>query len=138
MWRTDWERLTEVTSVSPTGWKSSWPAAATTTGQRERLASFSFSVAELRIAGAGDLLIQIERRRQALADDGLLDRQRELARPLLPRTIAIVCGAGAKAGEDVLAALHPARLHGRIVWAFAPVRIATPHPAWPRRCATSC
>ncbi len=44
------------------------------------------------------------------------------ARPLLPRTIAIVCGAGAKAGDDVLAALMRRGWHGRIVWAFAPVQ----------------
>jgi exodeoxyribonuclease VII large subunit len=123
MWRTDWERLTEVTSrladgmeIVVAGGCDYYPGSASASP------SFSFSVAELRIAGAGDLLIQIERRRQALADDGLLDRQRELARPLLPRTIAIVCGAGAKAGEDVLAALIRRGWHGRIVWAFAPVQ----------------
>ncbi|MGD0198117.1 MAG: exodeoxyribonuclease VII large subunit [Solirubrobacteraceae bacterium] len=123
MWRTDWERLARVTDqladgmeVVVAGGCDYYP------GSSSASPSFSFAVAELRIAGAGDLLVQIERRREALADDGLLERQRELPRPLLPRTIAIVCGAGAKAGDDVLAALERRGWHGRIVWAFAPVQ----------------
>jgi exodeoxyribonuclease VII large subunit len=123
MWRTDWERLGEVTGLLSDGMEvvvaggcDYYPGSASASP------SFSFAVAELRIAGAGDLLVQIERRRQALADDGLLDRQRELPRPQLPRTIGIVCGDGAKAGEDVLAALERRGWHGRIVWAFAPVQ----------------
>ena len=123
MWRTDWERLAAVTSrlsdgmeVVVAGGCDYYPGSASASP------AFSFAVAELRIAGAGDLLVAIERRRQALADDGLLERQRELARPLLPRTVAIVCGENAKAGEDVFAALERRGWHGRIIWAFAPVQ----------------
>jgi len=84
--------------------------------------AFSFSVATLRVAGEGDLLAQIERRRRALAADGLLERQRALPRPLLPRSIGVVCGESGKAREDVLAGLARRGWAGRVVWAFTPVQ----------------
>src|SRR5205807_9802900 len=65
--------------------------------------SFSFAVAELRVAGEGDLLVQLERLRRQLAADGLLQPQKRLARPLLPRTIGVVTAERAKARDDVLA-----------------------------------
>jgi exodeoxyribonuclease VII large subunit len=123
MWRNDWERLGAITQsladgveVVVAGGCDYYPGSASASP------SFSFSVAELRIAGEGDLLAQIEHRRRALAADGLLDRQRGLRRPLLPRTIGVVCGETGKAGEDLLAALERRGWHGRIVWAYAPVQ----------------
>jgi exodeoxyribonuclease VII large subunit len=123
MWRNDWERLGAITQsladgveVVVAGGCDYYPGSASASP------SFSFSVAELRIAGEGDLLAQIEQRRRALAADGLLDRQRALHRPLLPRTIGVVCGETGKAGEDLLAALERRGWHGRIVWAYAPVQ----------------
>jgi exodeoxyribonuclease VII large subunit len=123
MWRNDWERLGAITQslsdgveVVVAGGCDYYPGSASASP------SFSFAVAELRIAGEGDLLAQIEHRRRALAADGLLDRQRGLRRPLLPRTIGVVCGETGKAGEDLLAALERRGWHGRIVWAYAPVQ----------------
>ena len=74
--------------------------------------SFTFSVAELRIAGEGDLLVALERLRRRLAADGLFEPQKRLPRPLLPRTIGVVTGEQGKARDDVLAGLAPARLGG--------------------------
>jgi exodeoxyribonuclease VII large subunit len=123
MWRNDWERLgTLVDSLADgvevvvAGGCDYYPGSASASP------AFSFSVSDLRIAGEGDLLVQIEQRRRALAADGLLERQLALHRPLLPRTIGIVCGEGAKAGDDVVAALERRGWRGRIVWAFAPVQ----------------
>ena len=45
---------------------------------------FSFAVHDLRVAGEGDLLARIERLRRQLRSEGLLERQKQLPRPLLP------------------------------------------------------
>jgi exodeoxyribonuclease VII large subunit len=84
--------------------------------------SFSFDVSELRIAGEGDLLVQLERLRRRLAADGLFEPQKLLGRPALPRTIGVVTGERGKARDDVLAGLRRRGWAGRLVWAFAPVQ----------------
>jgi exodeoxyribonuclease VII large subunit len=84
--------------------------------------SFSFAVTELRVAGEGDLLVQLERLRRRLAADGLFEPQKLLARPLLPRTIGVVTGERGKARDDVLAGLRRRGWAGRLVWAFVPVQ----------------
>jgi exodeoxyribonuclease VII large subunit len=84
--------------------------------------SFSFSVTELRIAGEGDLLVQLERLRRQLGDEGLFEIQKRLPRPLLPRTIGVVTGEQGKARDDVLAGLRRRGWEGTLVWAFAPVQ----------------
>jgi exodeoxyribonuclease VII large subunit len=84
--------------------------------------SFTFAVVELRPAGAGDLLAQLERLRRRLADEGLFERQKQLSRPLLPKTIGVVTGERGKARDDVLAGLRRRGWEGRLVWAFAPVQ----------------
>ena len=90
--------------------------------------SFTFAVTELRIAGEGDLLIQLERLRRRLQADGLFEPQKRLARPLLPRTIGVVTGERGKARDDVLAGLKRRGWAGRLIWGFAPVqdRLAAP------------
>jgi exodeoxyribonuclease VII large subunit len=84
--------------------------------------SFTFAVCELRIAGEGDLLLALERLRRRLAVDGLLEPQKRLHRPLLPRTIGVVTGEQGKARDDVIAGLRRRGWAGRLVWAFAPVQ----------------
>ncbi len=84
--------------------------------------SFSFAVLELRAAGEGDLLLQVERLRRKLHADGLFEPQKRLARPRLPRTIGVVTGEQGKARDDVLAGLGRRGWAGRLVWAFAPVQ----------------
>jgi exodeoxyribonuclease VII large subunit len=84
--------------------------------------SFSFAVRELRVAGEGDLLAQLERLRRRLDAEGLFDPQKRLPRPLLPKTIGVVTGEQGKARDDVLAGLRRRGWAGRVVWAFAPVQ----------------
>jgi len=91
--------------------------------------SFSFAVRDMRIAGEGDLLARIERLRKQLDGEGLLGRQRELARPQLPRSIGVVTGERGKARDDVLAALGRRGWAGRLVWAFTPVQDRHAAPA---------
>ena len=84
--------------------------------------AFSFDVAELRVAGEGDLLMQLERLRRRLAADGLMEPQKRLPRPPLPRTIGVVTGERGKARDDVIAGLRRRGWAGRLIWAFAPVQ----------------
>jgi exodeoxyribonuclease VII large subunit len=84
--------------------------------------SFTFAVNELRIAGEGDLLAQIERLRRRLASEGLFEPQKRLPRPLLPKTIGVVTGERGKARDDVVAGLRRRGWAGRLIWAFAPVQ----------------
>ncbi len=98
-------------------------------GSRAASPSFSFAVAELRIAGEGDLLAQLAQLRRALGAEGLFAPQKALARPALPRCIGVVTGEHGKARDDVLAALRRRGWAGRIVWAFAPVQDRHAAPA---------
>ena len=91
--------------------------------------SFSFAVTELRVAGEGDLLVQLERLRRRLAADGLFEPQKLLHRSALPRTIGVVTGERGKARDDVLAGLERRGWAGRLVWAFAPVQDRHAAPA---------
>jgi exodeoxyribonuclease VII large subunit len=123
MWRADWERLrledgavTDGTRVVVAGGCDFYPGSATSSP------SFSFAVTDLRPAGEGDLLAQLERLRRALAAEGLFEPQKLLARPTLPRSIGVVTGERGKARDDVLAGLRRRSWAGRLVWAFAPVQ----------------
>jgi exodeoxyribonuclease VII large subunit len=91
--------------------------------------SFHFTVSELRIAGEGELLAELERRRRRLHADGLFEPQKRLPRPSLPQTIGVVCGEHSKARDDILAGLRRRGWQGRLVWAFAPVQDRRAAPA---------
>jgi exodeoxyribonuclease VII large subunit len=120
MWLNDFERLGVTLSdgvrVVVGGGCDYYPGSASASP------SFSFAVSELRVAGEGDLLAQLERLRRQLAADGLFELQKQLKRPLLPRTIGVVTGERGKARDDVLAGLRRRGWGGTLVWAFAPVQ----------------
>lgn len=120
MWRTDFDRLgvdpSDGAQVVIAGGCDYYPGSATSSP------SFSFRATDMRIAGEGDLLAQVDRLRKLLASEGLLEPQKRLPRPTLPRTIGVVTGETGKARDDVLAALRRRGWAGRIVWGFAPVQ----------------
>ncbi len=125
VWLTDWEAIlargggvapVEGMQVVIAGGCDFYPGSATSSP------GFSFSVADLRVAGEGDLLARIERLRKQLDAEGLLAPQKLLSRPLLPRTIGVVTAQNGKAREDILAGLARRGWAGRIVWGFAPVQ----------------
>jgi exodeoxyribonuclease VII large subunit len=91
-------------------------------GSRASSPAFTFAVSELRVAGEGDLLSQLELLRKRLDAEGLFLPQKALPRPSLPRVIGVVTGEGGKARDDVLAGLRRRGWAGRLVWAFAPVQ----------------
>ncbi len=127
MWQSDFEalgvKLTDGLRIVAGGGCDYYPGSSTSSP------SFSFAVTELRIAGEGDLLVQLERLRRKLAADGLFEPQKLLDRPLLPRTIGVVTGERGKARDDVLAGLERRGWAGRLVWAFAPVQDRHAAPA---------
>jgi exodeoxyribonuclease VII large subunit len=120
IWRTDFEalgvRLDDGLRVVVGGGCDYYPGSSTSSP------SFTFAVTELRVAGEGDLLAQLERLRRRLAAEGLFERQKRLPRPQLPRTIGVVTGESGKARDDVIAGLRRRGWAGRLVWAFAPVQ----------------
>ncbi len=127
MWLSDFEtlglRLADGMRVVVGGGCDYYPGSATSSP------SFTFSVSELRIAGEGDLLLQLERLRKRLHADGLFVPQKRLPRPRLPKTIGVVTGETGKARHDVLAGLKRRGWQGRLVWAFAPVQDRHAAPA---------
>jgi exodeoxyribonuclease VII large subunit len=130
-WRDDWERmaagaggaLAEGVQVVLAGGCDYYPGSATSSP------SFCFSVADLRVAGEGDLLARIDRLRKRLDAEGLLDSQKRLALAPVPRAIGVVTAERGKARDDVLAALARRGWAGRLVWAFAPVQDRHAAPA---------
>ena len=128
MWRTDFDALglgplADGVKVVAAGGCDYYP------GSRTASPAFSFAVTRLRIAGEGDLLAQLEQLRRALHGEGLFAHQKRLHRPVLPRTIGVVCGEHGKARDDLLAALERRGWRGRVVWAFAPVQDRHAAPA---------
>jgi len=129
-WRGDWEAMvaragapTEGMQVVVAGGCDYYPGSATSSP------GFSFTVLDLRLAGDGDLLARIERLRKQLDLEGLLDTQKQLSMPVLPRTIGVVTAEGGKARDDVRAALARRGWAGRLVWGFAPVQDRHAAPA---------
>jgi exodeoxyribonuclease VII large subunit len=129
-WRADWEEMTaragtpaEGMQVVVAGGCDYYQGSATSSP------SFSFAVRDLRLAGDGDLLVRIERLRRTLDAEGLLETQKRLPRPVLPRTIGVITAEGGKARDDLLAGLARRGWAGRVVWAFAPVQDRHAAPA---------
>ena len=131
VWLRDWEAMAARAGATPgdgmqvvvAGGCDYYPGSATSSP------GFSFAVSEMRIAGEGDLLARIERLRKQLDAEGLLEPQKLLARPPLPRSIGVVTAEGGKARDDILAGLARRGWAGRLVWAFAPVQDRHAAPA---------
>jgi exodeoxyribonuclease VII large subunit len=91
--------------------------------------SFSFRATHVRLAGEGDLLARLQALRKQLRAEGLFELQKQLARPLLPRTIGVVTAESGAARRDLLAGLARRGWGGTVVWAFAPVQDRHAAPA---------
>jgi exodeoxyribonuclease VII large subunit len=123
MWRAEFERcgvaaeaLADGARVVVAGGPDYYP------GSRTSSPAFSFLLEDLRVAGEGDLLAQLDRLRRQLAAEGLFEPQKRLRRPPVPRAIGVVTGERGKARDDVLAGLRRRGWAGRVVWGFAPVQ----------------
>jgi exodeoxyribonuclease VII large subunit len=130
-WLRDWETMVARSGAAPAegmqivvaGGCDYYPGSATSSP------GFSFTVTDMRIAGEGDLLARIDRLRKQLHAEGLLEPQKLLERPVLPRTIGVITGESGKARDDILAALTRRGWAGRLVWGFAPVQDRHAAPA---------
>src|SRR6201996_4670962 len=91
--------------------------------------SFSFRATHARLAGEGDLMARLEALRTQLRGEGLFELQKQLARPVLPKTIGVVTAEGGAARRDLLAGLARRGWGGTVVWAFAPVQDRHAAPA---------
>jgi exodeoxyribonuclease VII large subunit len=91
--------------------------------------SFAFRATHVRLAGEGDLLARLEALRRQLRAEGLFELQKQLVRPLLPKTIGVVTAEGGAARRDLLAGLERRGWAGTVVWAFAPVQDRRAAPA---------
>ncbi|MCK5892528.1 exodeoxyribonuclease VII large subunit [Aeromicrobium sp.] len=78
--------------------------------------SLSLDVREIRPAGEGELLAQLERRKQLLAAEGLFEPRWKSALPVLPGGIGLVTGRESAAERDVLENV-------RLRWDAAPIRV---------------
>jgi len=83
MWRTDFEKLglaadavVDGAQIVVAGGPDYYP------GSRTSSPSFSFHVTDVRVAGEGDLLAQLDRLRRALHAEGLFDPQKALRRAI--------------------------------------------------------
>jgi exodeoxyribonuclease VII large subunit len=127
MWKNEFERsgveLRDGMQVVAAGGCDYYPGGA------KASPSFSFRVKELRPAGEGDLLARLERLRRKLAEEGLFEPQKLLARPVLPRRIGVVTAEAGAAKRDLLAGLGRRGWEGTIVWAHAPVQDRRAAPA---------
>jgi exodeoxyribonuclease VII large subunit len=91
--------------------------------------NFSFRATHVRLAGEGDLLARLEALRTQLRAEGLTELQKQLARPVLPKSIGVVTAEGGAARRDLLAGLERRGWGGTVVWAFAPVQDRHAAPA---------
>ena len=99
--------------------------------------SFSFRATHVRLAGEGDLLARLEALRKQLRAEGLFELQKQLARPLLPRTIGVVTAEAGAARRDFLAGLERRGWRGRSSGASRRSRTAARRRRSRRRSATS-
>jgi len=123
MWRDDFERSglseedfrdgVEVVAAGGCDYYAGGPTASP---------RFTFRIKQLRLAGEGDLLARLERLRRRLAEEGLFERQKLLARPALPRKIGVVTAETGAARRYLLAGLERRGWRGTIVWGYAPVQ----------------
>jgi exodeoxyribonuclease VII large subunit len=120
MWRQDFDQLrvtlADGMQIVVGGGCDYYPGSSTSSP------SFSFAVSELRVAGEGDLLAQLQRLRRRLHGEGLFEPQKMLTMAALPRTIGVITGERGKARDDVLAGLRRRGWSGRLIWAFVPVQ----------------
>ena len=120
-WRTG--ALRDGAEVVIAGGPDYFPGSATSSP------GFSFRVTHLRLAGEGDLLARLAALRKQLQAEGLFELQKQLARPVLPKTIGVVTAETGAARRDLLAGLERRGWRGTVVWAFAPVQDRHAAPA---------
>lgn len=68
----------------------------------EKTTSLTFECLELRIAGEGRLLAELEQRKRLLMAEGLFEATRKKRLPFQPNLIGLIAGEGSDAARDVM------------------------------------
>jgi exodeoxyribonuclease VII large subunit len=77
---------------------------------------------ELELAGTGDILIELEKRKRKLAAEGLFDEGRKKAIPRFPETVGVVSSPTGAAVRDILNILRRRAAGLRVIILPAPVQ----------------
>jgi exodeoxyribonuclease VII large subunit len=95
--------------------------------------SYSIVCEEMELAGSGDILAMLEKRKQRLADEGLFDESRKKPLPRFPKTIGVVSSPSGAAIRDILNILGRRAAGVKIVILPAPVQGVDAAPIIARR-----
>jgi exodeoxyribonuclease VII large subunit len=87
--------------------------------------SFALTATQIKAVGIGDLLARLERRRVALAAEGLFAAERKRRLPFLPGTVGLICGRDSAAERDVLQ--NAARRWPAVQFRVEQVAVQGPH-----------
>ncbi|MDR2072640.1 MAG: exodeoxyribonuclease VII large subunit [Spirochaetaceae bacterium] len=87
----------------------------------------------MELAGTGDILAMLEKRKQALAAEGLFDRERKKPVPRFPETVGVVSSPTGAAVQDILNILRRRTEGIRVIIFPAPVQGADAAPIIARR-----
>jgi len=95
--------------------------------------SYSIVCEEMELAGSGDILAMLERRKQKLAAEGLFDESRKKSLPRFPQAVGIVSSPTGAALRDILNILGRRAAGVKIVILPAPVQGTDAAPIIARR-----
>jgi exodeoxyribonuclease VII large subunit len=95
--------------------------------------SYSIVCEEMELAGSGDILAMLEKRKQRLAAEGLFDESRKKPLPRFPKAIGVVSSPSGAALRDILNILGRRAAGVKIVILPAPVQGADAAPIIARR-----
>jgi exodeoxyribonuclease VII large subunit len=90
--------------------------------------SYSIVCEEMELAGSGDILAMLEKRKQRLAAEGLFDESRKKPLPRFPQTVGVVSSPSGAAIRDILNILGRRAAGVKIVILPAPVQGADAAP----------
>ncbi|MDR3115093.1 MAG: exodeoxyribonuclease VII large subunit [Treponema sp.] len=88
---------------------------------------------ELELAGTGDILLLLEKRKRALAAEGLFDQDRKKPIPRFPATVGVVSSPTGAAVRDILTVLQRRAAGIRVIILPAPVQGTEAAPSMVRR-----
>jgi exodeoxyribonuclease VII large subunit len=80
---------------------------------------YQMNVLELRVAGVGALMAMLEKRRKALAGEGLFDQDRKQPIPYLPEVIGVITSPSGAVIRDILHRLRDRFPRKVLVWPVA-------------------
>ena len=95
--------------------------------------SYSIVCEDMELAGSGDILAMLEKRKQKLAAEGLFDESRKRPLPRFPQAVAVVSSPTGAALRDILNILGRRAAGLKIVILPAPVQGADAAPIIARR-----